>query len=57
MDRPGVTAKGGDVTVKINGVVSTKLTNDKGRGKGTLACNSTAAKSCTSNTRTSNFAP
>ena len=29
-----LTAKGGDITVKINGVVSTKLTNDKSRRDG-----------------------
>ena len=29
-----LTAKGGDITVKINGVVSTKLTNDKSRKEG-----------------------
>jgi len=29
-----LTAKGGDITVKINGVVSTQLTNDKGRAEG-----------------------
>ena len=29
-----LTAKGGDITVKINGVVSTKLTNDKSRKQG-----------------------
>ena len=29
-----LTAKGADITVKINGVVSTKLTNDKGRREG-----------------------
>ena len=29
-----LTAKGGDITVKINGVVSTKLTNDKSRRAG-----------------------
>ena len=29
-----LTAKGGDITVKINGVVSTKLTNDKSRRGG-----------------------
>ncbi len=29
-----LTAKGGDITVEINGVVSTKLTNDKSRREG-----------------------
>ena len=29
-----LTVKGGDITVKINGVVSTKLTNDKSRKEG-----------------------
>ena len=31
-----LTAKGGDITVKINGVVSTKLTNDKSRKEGQI---------------------
>ncbi|MGB0548358.1 MAG: 3-keto-disaccharide hydrolase [Limisphaerales bacterium] len=31
-----LTAKGGDITVKINGVVSTKLTNDKSRKEGNI---------------------
>ena len=31
-----LTAKGGDITVKINGVVSTKLTNDKSRKDGQI---------------------
>ena len=32
-----VTARGGDVTVTVNGLVSTKLTNDPGRASGKIA--------------------
>ena len=32
-----LTAKDGDITVKINGVISTKLTNDKSRKEGHIA--------------------